>query len=226
MPKLPKLTPKTRKNRPAKIEIDVGGQKFSGSSEDIYQARRRYTRAGERYEKQAAKETGAQAERLRLLADDNYKRALATYENKEAQARFAAKHNLPVPKKTLGEGALSRLVSDSSDALESVRRDPERRRKLEAKTLMRGPVGSRIMAATKDIWYDPNAAVQDMSLAYRKIMQTFGVTSMEDVIKRFQDEMGEDLYKDVSDDGERYARDSQYTIQAQELARQIMRDAK
>lgn len=225
MPRLP--IPKNRlsaKNRPVKFEVEIGGQKLGGTSEDIYQARRRYVRAGERYEKQAAKETGAAADRLRALAEANYKTALSMYENEQAAAKFAEKHNLPTPKKPLSEGARSRLVEESSSALESVRKDPRRRRELEARELMRGPVGSRIMAATKDIWYDPTAEKQDMALAYRRIEQAFGADSMAGVIKKFEDELGDELYQQPKDF--ETISDSPSTIRAARLARKVMRNAK
>lgn len=189
-------------------------------------ARRRYERAGERLEQQAAKESGTAAERLRQLAEENYKKAVALYDDKKAQARFAAKHEIATPKKSISEGGASRLIDESANALESARQDPARRRELETREIMRGPVGSRIMAATKDIWYDANAPKQDMALAYQKIMHAFGANSMADVIKRFEDELGEDLYKEPASEGDRYKRDSPITIQAEKLARRVMRDAK
>lgn len=179
MPRLPKL-PKPRKRQ--------------RKSDDAYNARRRFERRGDRLMKQAEKETGTAAERLRAQAESNYANAARLYEDESALARFRAKHDLPEVEIATGEER-EFLQRASEYTKESMLDDSAIRSELEARELLRGPVGRRIYSATRDLWYDESRKVQDPSTFDQKIMDAMGVNSMSEVIDKFEKEMGEDLYK-------------------------------
>lgn len=186
-----------------------------------YNARRRYIRAGERLEKQAAKETGAAAERLRYQAQQNYEKALSLYENERDQRRFAEKHDLAIPKRKIDEEKRKSRISESFKKLESNIRSPELKSDQEARELLSSKIGSRIYAATKDIWMGETGEFNQAEIN-QQIMDAFGAKSMSEVIKKFEDELGEDLYKEPKS-LERY---DEVVAVGKRLARSIKRNAK
>lgn len=180
----------------------------SKAADSTYNARRRFTRRAERLEKQAATESGAAAERLRIQAEDNYKKAMELFDSKEKQKEFAQKHGIEFTEKDTSAARREHLLQESVKRLESNLTDPTARRESEAREVLNSKVGSRIYAATRDIWIDyideeGKGHIDNRAMIERRIMDEFGVDSMAEVIDMFEKELGEKLYKDP-DESARY----------------------
>lgn len=174
--------------------------------------------------KQAEKETGTAAERLRAQAETNYANAARLYEDESALARFRAKHDLPDVEIATGEER-EFLQRASEFTKESILSDSAIRSELEARELLRGPVGRRIYSATRDLWYDESKKVQDPSTFDQKIMDAMGVNSMSEVIDKFEKEMGEQLYNSEDFESDRPS-DSPRAVLAAKFARRFIFNAR
>lgn len=164
------------------------------ASDAVYNARRRYRRASERYLKKAQQATGNEQKRYMQLANTSIEKAISLYDdptkaqNNSAVKRLSRQLNPKVRKKKLSEREQKSLVSQSF--LTKERKSKEERRQDEAAILMSSDVGNSIYAAMSDIWQgEPYANRDDLILDY------FGAESMADIIEMLV-EAGIDLYAD------------------------------
>ena len=145
------------------------------ASDVVYNARRRLKRQAERLEKQASQTTGTESARLRALAETARNRAQATYGQS-----YTMKEAQNLLRKTA-----SSLASASSETNTGIRTEEE------SISLMSTRVGSRILAATESLW---------RGVPYNQrldaIMTAYGVTSVSDLITRFEELSGGTLYDD------------------------------
>jgi hypothetical protein len=188
------------------------------ASDEVYNARRRYTRKAERYMKQADSSYGASRERYIELAKREAEKALSTYDKEpsfqklskglqrvalETDAQFA---------KPANDAQRQKLISRSRRALESNIQD---RREYEGRAIMSSSIGSRIIAALEPIWRDyatvnPETGKTeiDWSAASKAIFEHMSeqtgkpVNDWLGVIEAFEQnpEIGADLYKDPKND--------------------------
>lgn len=167
----------------------------SDASDDAYNARRRYYRQAQRYERQAAKaSTPTEAGRLRKLGARALENAIKTYED-PTKARVSRpiaelQKSLQVQKPLRKPSANYRqLIIDESKkkATEKGMTDFERR-EAEASEILTGAIGRRVFGAMSEIWKD----AEDREDA---ILEYFGAASMMDVIEAIED-AGIDLYSD------------------------------
>ena len=188
------------------------------ASDEVYNARRRYTRKAERYMKQADSSYGASRERYIELAKREAEKALSTYDKEpsfqklskglqrvalETDAQFA---------KPANDAQRQKLISRSKRALESNIQD---RREYEGRAIMSSSIGSRIIAALEPIWRDYSSINPetgkteiDWSAASKAIFEHMSqqtgkpVNDWLGVIEAFEQnpEIGADLYKDPKND--------------------------
>lgn len=188
------------------------------ASDEVYNARRRYTRKAERYMKQADNSYGASRERYLELAKREAEKALSIYDKEpsfqklskglqrivlETDAQFAEPAN---------DAQRQKLISRSKRSLESNIQD---RREYEGRAIMSSSVGSRIIAALEPIWRDyasinPETGKTeiDWSAASKAIFEYMSeqvgkpVNDWLGVIEAFEQnpEIGADLYKDPKND--------------------------
>ncbi len=188
------------------------------ASDEVYNARRRYTRKAERYMKQADNSYGASRERYIELAQREAEKALSTYDKEppfqklskglqrvalETDAQFS---------KPANDAQRQKLISRSKRALES---NIEDRREYEGRAIMSSSVGSRIIAALEPIWRDyasinPETGKTeiDWSAASKAIFEHMSqqagklINDWLGVIEVFEQnpEIGADLYKDPKND--------------------------
>lgn len=167
----------------------------SDASDDAYNARRRYYRQAQRYERQAAKaSTPTEAGRLRKLGARALENAINTYEDPtkarvsrpiaELQKSLQVEKPLRKPSENYKQ-----LIIDESKKKATVKGMTDfERRETEASEILTGAIGRRVFGATSEIWKD----AEDREDA---ILKYFGVASMMDVIEAIED-AGIDLYSD------------------------------
>ena len=188
------------------------------ASDEVYNARRRYTRKAERYMKQAGSSYGASRERYIYLAKREAEKALSTYE-KEPSFQKLSKGLQRVALETdaqfskpANDAQRQKLISRSKRSLES---NIKGRREYEGRAIMSSSVGSRIIAALEPIWRDyasinPETGKTEVdwneaSRAIFEYMSEQGGKPINDwlgVIEAFEQnpEIGSDLYKDPKND--------------------------
>lgn len=196
--------------------------------DSAYNARRRYTRRAERLLKQVdeMKEKGVatvMVERVKKQAESNLKKAAALFDSDKQRKKFAKDYGLGKLAGETKKEYRKLLAERSGAALESNLNSPENRRELEAREILSSDVGSRIYAATRDLWIDyvdadEHGHIADRDKIEERIMDAFGVDSMADVVEMFEKEMGEDLYT-KPDDSIRYD-------EVASAAKRIVRDIK
>lgn len=135
-------------------------------------ARRRFNRAAERYEKIASSTSGTTAERYETLAS-----------RARTQAQ-SLKANLDVQKQI-------DLINESRETLQSRRSDEFQRGEMEAGEILRSPIGSRIFAGTKEIWEN---APEETRL--RALRDHFGVKSNMELIEKIEQITDGKIYAD------------------------------
>lgn len=168
----------------------------SDASDDAYNARRRYYRQAQRYERQAAKaSTPTEAGRLRKLGARALENAIKTYEDPTkarvskpiAELQKSLKVQSPLRKPS--ESYKQLLIDESKNkATEKGMTDYERRES-EASEILTGAIGRRVYGATSELWKDKEEDRDDL------ILKHFGAVTMMDVIEAIED-AGIDLYSD------------------------------
>ena len=144
-------------------------------SDNAYNARRRFRRQAERYERKANETSGAAAARYRGLAAQAAENALATYENKSARdkgriSELASRVGASVPERTPD---LNKLESKSLELVGNA----EDLREAEAKAILsRGNIGSRFYGGLVEVW-------QGKSNINQAIKEHFGVDNLMDVLE-------------------------------------------
>lgn len=188
------------------------------ASDSAYNARRRYTRAAERYLNKAEDSVGATSDRYRALAREAIGKAAELYERKadiKRSKKFrdtASKLGVDVEEFMIGKATTKQeqerreaLLSESESFTAPTGTASEKaqaRRDQEARAILNSPMGSRIYAGTVDIWAQPTYDPETGEFVNRKtqddidqaIMDYFGVESMMDVIEILERET--DIYAD------------------------------
>lgn len=166
-------------------------------SDEVYNARKRFTRAAQRYEKKARQTSGTLSEKFRELARIELRNALSTYEKKpEAKAVKRLQESLGVEYETRKPSEQRReyLIKRSLETTETTITSATERREREAKALLSTNIGKRIYAGLVSVW----KGADDINAA---IMEKFGVDSMADVIEKIEAQVN--IYAD-GDELERY----------------------
>lgn len=169
--------------------------------DSTYNARRRFVREAERFQKLANKSAGAERDRYTYLAKESLSKAAELYENRGKIKRSASFNRLA--------NELGINLSDyefNEKRTETLKKQSERYVKLSsrermARAILDSSVGSRIYGGLVDVWAQPT--YKNGELVYRRsaedidqlIMQHYGVDSMMDVIELLEKE-GRDLYAD------------------------------
>ena len=169
-------------------------------SDPIYNARRRFKRAAQRYEREAAIASGSEASRLRELARINLTKAIRTYENSDDYKKnrdiseMAKRINPKISHKKATEDDIAKLEIESKFVTTNADfATGEAKRQFEAKQIMNSDIGKRIYAATVNIWMDGDYSDRDDA-----IMEFFGVDNLADLIDVFT-ESGIDIYSNPDD---------------------------
>lgn len=167
----------------------------SDASDDAYNARRRYYRQAQRYERQATKaSTPTEAGRLRKLGARALENAIKTYEDPTkarvsrpiAELQKSLKVEKPLRKPS--ENYRQLVIDESKKKATKKGMTDFERRETEAREILTGQIGRRVFGATSEIWKDSEDR-EDAILKY------FGASSMMDVIEAIED-AGIDLYSD------------------------------
>lgn len=135
-------------------------------------ARRRFRRAAERYEKMARSTSGTTAERYETLAS-----------RARTQAQ-SLKANLDIQKQI-------DIINESLETLQSRRSDKFQRGEMEAGEILRSSIGSRIFAGTKEIWEN----VPEES-RLQTLRDHFGVKSNMELIEKIEEITDGKIYAD------------------------------
>ena len=191
------------------------------SSDENYNARRRYLRNAERYLSKADATIGAEASRYKALAREFTAKAAELYtrnadiERSGAFNKLSERLGINVSEFMQGREQTERekrreetLIRESRETtLPDGGRGMTRadiikfRREQEAQAILNSDVGARIYAGTVEIWTDemPDASgditrrksVEDINQA---IMDYFGMSSMMDVIELLEEKTGISLF--------------------------------
>ena len=190
------------------------------TGDDATNARKRYYRAAERYLKQAQNAIGAQAARLRALAEMRLNDALKTYTKATTQnfakpiqriasalgidlgeKRREIKERTAKEEKSIREKA----ISGSRRAMQGAQ-DAETLRQNEARALLNSRIGRRIIGGTVQIWQD-DASIETETgtkIDKRRILPSlynyFNVDNLADLLDKIEDITGETLYSNADDD--------------------------
>lgn len=160
-----------------------------------YNARRRYYRQAERYEKQATQAgTAMEAGRLRKLGSRALEKAMQTYED-PTQARFSKpiqdlerSLNPNAPLRKPGTGYQSKIIEESEKTATVGGMSEYEMQEYEASEILTGSIGRRVFGAFADVWKDS----EDREGA---ILDYFGASNMMEVIEAIED-AGIDIYSD------------------------------
>lgn len=179
--------------------------KRNKQADEVYNARRRYTRSAERYLDKAEASSGATAGRYRQLAKTNYQSAVALYGDNPSRKSAGIKRleaEFGFYEEKTSSRKLDDYVSQSYFQLESNLNDESVRREQEARALLNDDtIGSRILGGLVDIWKD-NATVTDdngMTRVDNKkivpaLLDYFKVDSLADMIAKLEESIGSSLY--------------------------------
>lgn len=195
-----------------------GGKRAAKAGDEAYNARRRYTRAAQRYMKKADESTGAVAGRYRQLAKDNLASAMGTYDKSTTQKiskpiqsladrlgvdTAQARRNLKARTDSSAEKLRSSLISEerSKKALAGTYEKAEERRQAEARAVIfSDDIGRRILGGTVEVWRD-KATGENGKVDKKKILpalyEHFKVDNLADLLIQVENLVGDMLYSDV-----------------------------
>lgn len=167
-------------------------------SDPIYNARRRYRRAAERYIEKAEQAIGSERERFEILAKDAIENAIRTYEDKSkiqgAVKRVAERLGVTRPE-PVSEDRRAQLVGQSYESLASAPLD----KNAEAKRILKyGNIAGRFYGGLSHIWEDLPYSQRD-----KAIMEFFGVDNLLDAMDIIRNEWGINLYE-AEDNTQKY----------------------
>lgn len=182
------------------------------TSDDVYNARRRFARAAERNLEKAKETSGATSERYRQLARQNLESAIDLYDSKSLNRKSAQRIrqaagelgvDLEGAKADTGRANKLDVMSRSFSTLESNLADDNFRREQEARALLNDDrIGSRILGGLVDVWRDKATIVDENGIAKidnAKIMPAlfdyFGVENLADMLDKLEDSIGSKLYE-------------------------------
>lgn len=161
-------------------------------ADELYNMRRRLTRAAERSIRKAQKATGAERERLEWQAEQHLKRAAATYSGS------AVGKKVTDLEKKLGK----EIEKPSRFDIEQIKRQAEKskfrfgkkaRREQSAREVLNSNVGSRIIGAFESEWRDDKANMLEI------IMQRTGASDLMEVVEIIEEKVGASLYMEPGD---------------------------
>lgn len=161
-------------------------------ADELYNMRRRLTRAAERSIRKAQKATGAERERLEWQAEQHLKRAAATYSGSSVGKKVTDLE------KKLGK----EIEKPSRFDIEQIKRQAEKskfrfgkkaRREQSAREVLNSNVGSRIIGAFESEWRDDKANMLDI------IMQRTGASDLMEVVEIIEEKVGASLYMEPGD---------------------------
>lgn len=180
--------------------------KRNKKADETYNARRRYTRAAERYLDKAENSSGATAARYRQLAKTNYQSAVSLYGSKSPAKKSEGIKRLEAEfgfdEERTNSYKAQDYVNQSFFSLESSLADAEVRREQEARTLLNDDtIGSRILGGLVDVWKGPATVTDENGLSRvdnKKIVPAlldyFKVDSLADMISKLEESIGSSLY--------------------------------
>lgn len=161
-------------------------------ADELYNVRRRLTRAAARAIKKAQKATGAERERLEWQAEQHLKRAASTYSGDTVGKKVSDLE------KKLGK----EIEKPSRFDIEQVTRQAEKakyrfgkkaRREQSAREIINSNIGSRIIGAFESEWRDDKANMLDI------IMQKTGASDLMEVVEIIEEKVGASLYMEPGD---------------------------
>lgn len=191
--------------------------KASKSAKAAYNARRRETRAAQRYLKKAAQSSGQTAEKNRALAQAHLMNALETYDPSAPKQNFSSSiinlaANLGIDIQgqrsefiTSNEQQRSQAVKRSFQALEKNLKDSKLRSKREAQILISNKqIGKRIMGGLVDVWKDEVkegvSAADNRKAAQKAIFKYLGVRSWAQALQKIEQNVGSELFAIAAND--------------------------
>lgn len=176
------------------------------SSDETYNARRRFVRAAIRNLDKAKEAVGAAAARFRQLAKTNYESAIALYGSSKPAKKSANVRRLEdefgFDTEIVNTANRDDAIERSFNVLESSLSNVDIRREQEARTLLNDPViGSRILGGLVDVWKDKATVTDSNGLAKvdnKKIIPAlldyFKVDNLADMIEKLEQSIGSSLY--------------------------------
>ena len=181
------------------------------TSDDVYNARRRFARAAERNLQKSKETSGATSERYRQLARQNLESAINLYDssslNKKSAQRIrqaAGELGIDLESAKANTGRSNKLdaMSRSFNTLEGTLSDVSFRREQEARALLNDDrIGSRILGGLVDVWREAATVEDDTGMAHidnSKIMPVlfdyFGVDNLADMLDKLEASIGSELY--------------------------------
>lgn len=181
------------------------------TSDDVYNARRRFARAAERNLKKSKETSGATSERYKQLARQNLESAIDLYDSSSINRKSAQRIrqaagelgiDLEAAKSDTGRSNKLDAMSRSMGTLEGNLADDNFRREREARALLNDDrIGSRILGGLVDVWRDKATVVDDNGRAHidnTRIMPVlfdyFGVDNLADMLDKLEASIGSKLY--------------------------------
>lgn len=176
-------------------------------ADKTYNARRRYTRAAERYLDKAEASSGATASRYRQLAKTNYNSAIALYGDKapDKMSRGLTRlaNEFGFDEERVNSSRRADYIEQSFYQLEGSLTDENVRREQEARALLNDDtIGSRILGGLVDVWKDKATVVDSETGSARidnkrivpALLDYFKVDNLADMIAKLEDSIGSSLY--------------------------------
>ena len=187
-------------------------------------ARKRFYRRAESYLKKAEETTGVTSEKYKALARIHFENAMKTYDVSTTQKfskpmqRIANKLGVDLEEERLKMKAQSGTVrekirdayiklDETSASYKALKRKSRAAiREAEAEILMKSPVGKRLIAASEDIWKDAAKVKVNGKWVINKkkimpaILRAYKADSLADLLEKFEDLAGENLYKDFENE--------------------------
>lgn len=190
------------------------------ASDDVYNARKRFSRSALRNIDKAEKSSGATAAKYRRLAEEDLRQAIATYDTASKKPNYL--REIREAASSLGVdigGEIATLpsytpkerrqrVERSFDTLEGRLQDTEVRRDRQARALLNNEeIGSRILGGLVDVWKKKATVWDEESKRYKVdnskiegiLIDYFGVGSLADVLDKLEESIGSKLY-DVTEE--------------------------
>lgn len=181
------------------------------TSDDVYNARRRFARAAERNLKKSKETSGATSERYKQLARQNLESAIDLYDSSSINRKSAQRIrqaagelgiDLEAAKSDTRRFNKLATMSRSMGTLEGNLADDNFRREQEARALLNDDrIGSRILGGLVDVWRDKATVVDDNGMAHidnTQIMPAlfdyFGVDNLADMLDKLEASIGSKLY--------------------------------
>ncbi len=172
-------------------------------SDDIYNARRRMTRAAERYAKKAETASGVEKSRYERLAQAQIEKSILTYQKEPLGKTAELAEKLGVTRKSALAGAFAKGFTGSNKltqaqvtqvvkwSMESLTGKAQERRDTMAKEILKiDNIGSRFYGGLVDVWGGTEESRKHPNQA---ILEYFGANSIMDVLEKLE-AAGIDIY--------------------------------